>query len=155
RPHLEMKGSPRLLHHARRNGLMGLRTQVCRATAVTLALGTLGVLAPPGNADSPKDSPPAKKDGQPAEPPKAKLGLLVNEPNACQGYTLIASSNSATTYLVDMEGRVVNSWKSDCNPGLSAYLLDNGNLLRTGQVKNPPFFGGGAGGRIQEFTWDG
>lgn len=22
-------------------------------------------------------------------------------------------------------------------------------------VKNPPFFGGGAGGRIQEFTWDG
>jgi hypothetical protein len=28
-------------------------------------------------------------------------------------------------------------------------------LLRTGQVRNPPFFGGGSGGRVQEFTWDG
>ena len=54
-----------------------------------------------------------------------------------------------------MEGRVVNTWKSDCQPGLSAYLLENGHLLRTGQVRNPPFFGGGAGGRVQEFTWDG
>ncbi len=86
---------------------------------------------------------------------KRKVGLLVNEANACKGYTLIASSNSTTTYLVDMEGRVVNTWKSDCMPGLSAYLLENGNLLRTGQVRKPPFFGGGSGGRIQEFTWDG
>jgi hypothetical protein len=88
-------------------------------------------------------------------PVKRKVGLLVNEASACKGYTLIASSNSTTTYLVDMEGRVVNTWKSDCMPGLSAYLLENGNLLRTGQVKKPPFFGGGTGGRIQEFSWDG
>jgi hypothetical protein len=88
-------------------------------------------------------------------PAKRKVGLLVNEARACKGYTLIASSNSTTTYLVDMEGRVVNTWKSDCLPGLSAYLLPNGNLLRTGQVTKPPFFGGGTGGRIQEFSWDG
>ena len=50
---------------------------------------------------------------------------------------------------------MVNTWKSDCQPGLSAYLLENGHLLRTGQVENRPFFGGGSGGRIQEFTWDG
>ncbi len=49
----------------------------------------------------------------------------------------------------------MRTWKSDCNPGASAYLLPNGNLLRTGAVKNPPFFGGGAGGRVQEFTFDG
>jgi hypothetical protein len=90
-----------------------------------------------------------------AEPAKPKLGLLVNEPKACPGYTLLAPSNSTTTYLIDMEGRVVNSWKSDCTPGLSAYLLPNGHLLRTGAVKNPPFIGGGTGGRIQEFDWDG
>jgi hypothetical protein len=89
------------------------------------------------------------------EPPKPKLGLLVNEPNACTGYTLLAPTNSTQTYLIDMQGRVVQSWKSDCIPGLSAYLLENGNLLRTGQIPNPPFFGGGTGGRIQEFTWDG
>jgi hypothetical protein len=86
---------------------------------------------------------------------KRKTGLLVNEANACKGYTLIASSNSTATYLVDMDGRVVNTWKSDCLPGLSAYLLPNGNLLRTGQVAKAPFFGGGTGGRIQEFDWIG
>ncbi|HVS39557.1 MAG TPA: aryl-sulfate sulfotransferase, partial [Gemmataceae bacterium] len=78
-----------------------------------------------------------------------------NDPKASPGYTLIAPSNSNNTYLIDMEGRVVNTWKSDTPPGLSAYLLENGHLLRAGQVRNPPFFGGGAGGRIQEFTWDG
>ena len=38
---------------------------------------------------------------------------------------------------------------------MSAYLLDNGHLLGAGTVRTPPFFGGGSGGRIQEFTWDG
>jgi Arylsulfotransferase (ASST) len=95
--------------------------------------------------------------GDPAKPANkdAKLGLLVNDPKASPGYTLLAPANSTNTYLIDMEGRVVNTWKSDCQPGLSAYFLENGHLLRTGQVKNPPFFGGGSGGRIQEFTWDG
>jgi hypothetical protein len=99
--------------------------------------------------------PPTKPGDEPAKPPAAKLGLIVNEPTASPGYTLLASSNATVTYLVDMQGRVVNSWKSDCLPGLSAYLLDDGHLLRTGQVPNPPFFGGGTGGRIQEFAWDG
>ena len=90
-----------------------------------------------------------------ARPAPRKSGLMVNDPKACAGYTLLASANSTMTYLIDMQGHVVRSWKSDCNPGLSAYLLENGNLLRTGQVRNPPFFGGGAGGRIQEFAWDG
>jgi len=115
------------------------------ATTFTLALLARG-------ADAQDRNPPAKDKPAPASP---KVGLLVNDAHACKGYTLIASSNSTTTYLVDMEGRVVNTWKSDCMPGLSAYLLENGNLLRTGQVKNPPFFGGGTGGGIQEFAWDG
>jgi hypothetical protein len=95
---------------------------------------------------------------KPKEPPakaKAKTGLIVNDPAACKGYTLIAPTMSTSTYLVDMEGHIVQTWKSDCLPGQSAYLLENGNLLRTGQVRNPSMFGGGAGGRIQEFTWDG
>ena len=81
-----------------------------------------------------------------AVPARPRTGLLTNDPKACRGYTLLASANSPMTYLIHMQGRVVRTWKSDCNPGLSAYLLENGNLLRTGQVRNPPFFGGGAGG---------
>src|SRR5262249_18633727 len=119
--------------------LMRLRPgEMIRLGAVTVL--AMLVLAVPAPAD---------------EPAKPKIGLLVNESKACKGYTLLASSNSSSTYLIDMEGRVIQSWKSDYNPGLSAYLLDNGHLLRTGQVKNPPFFGGGTGGKIQEFTWDG
>ncbi len=90
-----------------------------------------------------------------AAPAKSKGGLLVKDAKACKGYTLLAPSHSTTTYLIDMEGRVVRSWESDCTPGFSAYLLENGNLLRTGAIPNPPFFGGGSGGRIQELTWDG
>jgi hypothetical protein len=117
--------------------------------AAVLTLSLLALVAGSG-ANAQPDKPKAAPDK-----PKPKLGLLVNEPAACKGYTLIASVNSGNTYLVDMEGRVVNTWKSDVTQALSAYLLENGNLLRTGAVKNPPFFGGGAGGRIQEFTWDG
>jgi hypothetical protein len=117
-----------------------------RATpALGLVFGTLAVLALAGTTA-----------GQPPkQQPKTKVGLLVNEPKASQGYTLLAPLTSNNTYLIDMHGRVVRTWKSDCNPGASAYLLPNGHLLRAGQVKDPPFFFGGAGGRLQEFTWDG
>lgn len=114
---------------------------------IAVALVTWIGLAGAGGAVAADGDKPVKKD--------ATLGLQLNDPKASPGYTLIAPTNSTNTYLIDMEGRVVNTWKSDCQPGLSAYLLENGHLLRTGQVKNPPFFGGGSGGRIQEFTWDG
>jgi Arylsulfotransferase (ASST) len=122
------------------------------AAAPTLLLLTL--VAGSGVNAWAQEAQPDKPKAAP-DKPKPKVGLLVNEPAACKGYTLIASTNSGNTYLVDMEGRVVNTWKSEVTQGLSAYLLETGGLLRTGAVKNPPFFGGGAGGRIQEFTWDG
>ena len=33
---------------------------------------------------------------------------------------------STTTYLIDMQGRVINQWKSDYEPGQSAYFLRTG-----------------------------
>ncbi len=92
----------------------------------------------------------------PQEPPPAvKDGLSINKPNAFPGYTLVAPMNSTSTYLIDMEGRIVNEWKSDFTPALSAYLLENGRLLRPGAERGFGFGGPGAGGRIQEFTWEG
>src|SRR5262245_15748475 len=52
------------------------------------------------------------------EPSRPKLGLLVNEAAAFSGYTLLAPTNSTQTYLIDMQGRVVQMWKSDYIPGL-------------------------------------
>jgi hypothetical protein len=102
------------------------------------------------SADASKDEPNSDSAAKP------KLGLQLNLPGAQQGYTLMAPEFWKTTYLIDMDGKVVKTWESDCFPGHSAYLLPNGNLLRTGQIDGPAFgFVPGAGGRVQEFTWDG
>ncbi len=83
--------------------------------------------------------------------------VSVNDPKAFQGYTLIPPLTSNKTMLVDMQGRVVRSWDCGTTPGLSAYLLANGHLLRPGKLKaSEQFFeGAGTGGRIQEYTWEG
>jgi hypothetical protein len=64
---------------------------------------------------------------------------------------------STKTYLLDMQGRVVHTWESKFTAGQDAYLLPNGHLLRAARLgDNEAFFAGaGAGGRIQEFTWEG
>lgn len=115
--------------------------------AVALAVaGVLGVLA----AQTP---PPANR----SSPATEGVGLVRNDPGAYQGYTLLSPLQSRTTFLIDMNGSVVNSWETDSTPSSLAYLLENGNLLRAGAQANSPFGGGvaGGGGRIQEFTWDG
>jgi hypothetical protein len=62
---------------------------------------------------------------------------------------------STTTYLIDKEGSVVRIWESEFAPGASVYLLVNGHLLRCGRQPDVKFRGGGHGGRIQAFSWDG
>jgi hypothetical protein len=84
------------------------------------------------------------------------MGLLKNGPGAFKGYTLIAPLRSTFTYLVDMEGRLVRQWKSEMTAGHTAVLLENGHLLRAGELPNPTWGAGpGAGGQLQEFDWDG
>jgi len=86
------------------------------------------------------------------------LGLLYSDPaKSFEGYTLFAPSTSKTTYLIDSQGRVVHTWQSNYTPGQSAYLLEDGSLLRTaapqpGQVAN---WAPGLGGRIERYSWDG
>jgi hypothetical protein len=134
------------------------------ALAMMWALLALGVLTQ-ANARAPQDDgkpgkdkdAPAKKDDAPAKQP-VKLGLSINDPRAFQGYTLLAPMSSTKTYVIDMAGRVVQTWDSDCSPALCPLLLGNGHLLRPGSIgaEAQPFGPGpGVGGRIQEFTWEG
>ncbi len=81
------------------------------------------------------------------------VGIFLNDSEAYNGYTLIAA-NYEQTYLIDNCGFVVNSWESDQTPGASTYLLENGNLLRTGRISSN-FGGGGSGGRIELHSWEG
>jgi hypothetical protein len=83
------------------------------------------------------------------------LGLFRNDSSAFVGYTLFTPLSSKFTYLIDNKGRLVNTWHSSYPPGASCYLLEDGSLLRSARVGNASFPGGGSGGRVERFDWDG
>ena len=86
------------------------------------------------------------------------VGVTLNTTNAAPGYTLFAPLGSTTTYLIDLDGRAINSWESSYRPGDAVYLLPNGDLLRTGKVSGRQGeFGvaGGTGGIVERYDWDG
>jgi hypothetical protein len=85
------------------------------------------------------------------------VGLFLNDENSFEGYTLFAPLSSDSSYLIDHEGKQINSWVSAYLPGVVAYLTETGHLLRTALLPTAgsPFLGGGQGGRVEEFAWDG
>lgn len=92
----------------------------------------------------------------PASPtPGQTVGLYLNTPKSFTGYTLMAPKHNIVTYLLDNTGHIVNQWKSAYEPGQSAYILPNGHLLRAAMLKIQGGIGGGEGGRIEEFDWEG
>ena len=108
---------------------------------------------PPENRPA---SQPEGESGRAGATVERKAGLLRYEKGAFDGYTLFAPLHDTKTYLIDMQGEPVHIWESDAPPGQAVYLLDNGNLLRTECLReNQYFFGGGMGGRIREYSWDG
>lgn len=83
------------------------------------------------------------------------VGLIVRTGEATPGYTLLAPMNSPHTYLIDQEGRLRHRWTSRFRPGAAAYLEPGGGLLRAANVESRHLRGGGAGGRIEAYDWDG
>ncbi len=119
-------------------------------------------------AAQPAESPPTEastastNEPTPKPPPRnfgrlgVTRGLLDKTPAATPGYVLFNPLKSATTYLIDLDGQVVHTWKSEFGPSGWFYLKDNGNLVRGGRDPEAPVFaGGGQGGWFQEFSWDG
>ncbi|MDG1715712.1 aryl-sulfate sulfotransferase [Lacinutrix sp.] len=82
------------------------------------------------------------------------VGTLRNDLGSYDAYTLLSPINSTETYLLNNCGQVVHQWTSTYTPGASVYLLENGNLLRTGKIANNNFQFGGVGGKIELFDWD-
>ena len=79
-------------------------------------------------------------------------------------------AGNRNSYLLDMEGSVIHEWHTNYIPSLHEQLLQNGNLVRAQAppatqpleistplmlMKQPYTIGGGHGGLIQEFDWDG
>jgi hypothetical protein len=132
----------------------GIATPVRLAIALAAVLGMLVSMGATGTAQAPSDkAPPSGAKGE-----KTKVGLLQNDSRAYQGCTLLAPLMATNVYLIDMQGRVVRSWATKSNAGASTYFLENGHLLRTASLNGEEqSFGGGpgAGGRVQEYDWDG
>lgn len=83
------------------------------------------------------------------------VGVLQNSDESYLGYTFFSPFNSTNAYLVDNCGRLVNQWTRGTRPGLSAYFLDNGLLLRTYKI-DPigPFTSASNAGGLELVDWD-
>jgi len=86
----------------------------------------------------------------------AKRGLIKKTDQATPGYVLFNEIFTGTeTYLINLDGEVVHSWKSDLSPG-SSYLQENGHLIQLERDEGfPTFAAGGQAGRIREYDWEG
>jgi len=106
-------------------------------------------------------APDAKTRGKQVEvrllgPFVKKVGESWVADESYNGYTLYTPMMSTETFLMNNSGAVVHSWNSSHKPALSVYLLENGNILRTAfPGYNPRFWGGGIGGRVEMFDWNG
>ncbi|MFC6268131.1 aryl-sulfate sulfotransferase [Frigoriflavimonas asaccharolytica] len=84
------------------------------------------------------------------------VGLIQKDAGSLDdGYVLFSPISSTTSYLIDKCGRQINTWQSANRPALSAYLLQDGTLLRSGNSNNTTFTAGGKGGIIQKIDWNG
>lgn len=84
------------------------------------------------------------------------LGVLHKQQDkTLDGYTLFTPHDSGNiTYLIDLDGNIVHSWKSE-NDAMYAELLPNGNLLRSEKGAGSPVTFGGWHGTLREYDWDG
>jgi len=83
------------------------------------------------------------------------VGVIQNNPDSYVGYTFFSPFNSTNVYLVDNCGRLVNQWERGTLPGLSAYFLENGLMLRTYKVSpEGPFTSASNAGGLELVDWD-
>ena len=85
------------------------------------------------------------------------VGLIYCDNRVNEDYTLFAPMSSESTYLIDAHGRMVHSWTSPSGlpPGMSVYMLEDGDLLRTTNLgTNFDHDGNGVAGKIERLSWD-
>ena len=112
----------------------------CSRETVTPSVGTINEL------ESSTPSTTSVESTAPASP--------ANE--AMEGFALIAPLRSSETYLINNDKEVVHSWKADLPPAGTAYLMENGDLLRG--ARDPDFTefrGGGIGYKLERYSWEG
>ena len=82
-------------------------------------------------------------------------GLMRHEPGASDDYVLFSQLTSGMVQLIDRDGRAVHIWDTE-KAGGALYFQDDGTLLRSARIPEPPNFrAGGISGFLQRLGWDG
>jgi hypothetical protein len=72
-----------------------------------------------------------------SDPAPAELGVTVHDPDACDGHTLCVSRDYPGATLIDMEGRVLHTWKEEGpREWTRAWVYPDGGIL--GLSADPP-----------------
>ena len=74
---------------------------------------------------------------------------------ACDGYNLFSPYFRNETYLINMEGEIVHTWKTDYPPGLFAHLMPNGDLVRGIRIPDQAVLFAGTTGGFERYDWEG
>ncbi|MGK0315321.1 MAG: hypothetical protein ACI86M_001552 [Saprospiraceae bacterium] len=82
------------------------------------------------------------------------VGVLSKTDDALDGYTFFSPFSGTKAYMVDNCGNLINEWDRGTRPGLSAYFLDNGLMLRTYKpTLNGPFTSASNAGGLEVVDW--
>lgn len=83
------------------------------------------------------------------------VGLTIyDEVESMDGYVFFTPNSSNRAYIVDNQGFVVNEYVRGNRPGFSAYMLENGLMLRTNKVNDPYFNQASTGGQVELVDWN-
>ncbi|MEM7103409.1 MAG: arylsulfotransferase family protein [Bacteroidota bacterium] len=88
------------------------------------------------------------------------VGLLSYDPSSTfDGYNLLYPHNQPNVYLLNNCGEIVHTWTDEPNfrPGNTAYLMPNGNLIKTKRdatVVNDAIWAGGGGAIVEIRDWN-
>ena len=79
---------------------------------------------------------------------------IFDEDEAMEGFTFFTPNSSNKAYIVDNCGYVINEYIRGNRPGFSAYLLDDGLMLRTNKVNDAFFNQSSTGGQVELVDWN-
>lgn len=82
------------------------------------------------------------------------VGLQLYVSTNTQGYILFSPVASKNVFLINKCGKLAHQWNTNHTPGQSAFLLENGDLIRAGLAISPFYNIGGKGGFLERFNWN-
>ena len=133
----------------------------CVSSAAAALVAFVFTLGCNSSTSTTSDSPSVEQTNDEGQGRVADVGELpspqtgpATEP--MEGFILFAPLRSTETYLMNADKQIVHRWKSEYPPANSAYLLENGDLMRGARDPSFDLFrGGGIGAMVERYSWDG